>query len=33
MESWFATLKIEYFYLNRYDNFEQLNRAIGQFIH
>lgn len=33
MESWFATLKTECFYLNRYDSVEQLQRAIGQFIH
>lgn len=33
MESWFATLKTECFYLNRYDSIEQLKPAIGQFIH
>ncbi|VFR93267.1 Mobile element protein [plant metagenome] len=33
MESWFATLKTECFYLNRYDSIDQLQKAIGQFIH
>ncbi|WP_460490390.1 IS3 family transposase, partial [Bordetella tumbae] len=33
MESWFATLKTECFYLNRYDSIDQLKKAIGQFIH
>ena len=33
MESWFATLKTECFYLRRYDSIEQLQKAIGQFIH
>ena len=33
MESWFATLKTECFYLNRYDSIAQLQKAIGQFIH
>jgi len=33
MESWFATLKTECFYLNRYDNVEQLRTDIGKFIH
>ncbi|CUJ14112.1 Integrase core domain [Achromobacter kerstersii] len=32
MESWFATLKAECFYLNRYDSVEQLQKDIGQFI-
>ncbi len=32
MESWFATLKTECFYPNRYDSIEQLRKAIGQFI-
>lgn len=33
MESWFATLKTECFYLERYDSIEQLKKAIGKFIH
>lgn len=33
MESWFATLKTECFYLNCYDSVGQLQKAIGQFIH
>lgn len=33
MESWFATLKTECFYLNRYDNVAQLQKDIGRFIH
>ncbi|VGO06944.1 Mobile element protein [plant metagenome] len=33
MESWFATLKTECFYLHRYDSIEQLKKAVGQFIH
>lgn len=33
MESWFATLKTECFYMNRYNSIEQLQKAIGQFIH
>lgn len=33
MESWFATLKTECFYLNRYDSIAQLQKDITQFIH
>ena len=33
MESWFATLKTECFYLSRFDTVEQLRQALGRFIH
>lgn len=33
MESFFATLKTECFHLNRYDNIEQLQEDIRQYIH
>ena len=33
MESFFATLKTECFYLNRYNSLEQLQNDIGQYIH
>lgn len=33
MESFFGTLKSEFFYLNRYENIEQLQVGIRQYIH
>ncbi|MGP9700993.1 MULTISPECIES: IS3 family transposase [Halomonas] len=33
MESFFGTLKSEYFYLNRFDNIEQLQAGIRHYIH
>ncbi|RIY39448.1 hypothetical protein CJP73_14490 [Neopusillimonas maritima] len=33
MESFFGTLKCEYFYLNRFDSIEQLQAGIRQYIH
>ncbi|TMU22985.1 IS3 family transposase, partial [Halomonas sp. ATBC28] len=33
MESFFGTLKSEYFYLNRFDTIEQLQAGIRHYIH
>ena len=33
MESFFGTLKSEFFYLNRFDSLEQLQAGIRQYIH
>jgi transposase InsO family protein len=33
MESFFGTLKSEFFYLNRFDSVEQLQDGIDQYIH
>lgn len=33
MESFFGTLKAEYFYLNQFDTIEQLKRGIADYIH
>jgi putative transposase len=33
MESFFGTLKSEYFYLNKFDNIEQLEHGLHQYIH
>lgn len=33
MESFFGTLKSEFFYLNRFDNIEQLQNGIRRYIH
>lgn len=33
MESFFGTLKAEFFYLNEFDSIEQLQAGIGQYIH
>ena len=33
MESFFGTLKSEFFYLNRFDSIEQLQVGIRQYIH
>lgn len=33
IESFFGTLKAEYFYLNQFDNLEQLQKGIANYIH
>ena len=33
MESFFGTLKAEYFYLNQFENIEQLQKGLDQYIH
>ena len=33
MESFFGTLKSEYFYLNKFESIEQLTRGLNQYIH
>ena len=33
MESFFATLKCEYFYLNKFNSFEELRDGIWHYIH
>ena len=33
MESFFGTLKSEYFYLNKFESIEQLGRGLRQYIH
>jgi transposase InsO family protein len=33
MESFFGTLKAEFFVLNRFDSIEQLRAGIGRYIH
>jgi putative transposase len=33
MESFFGTLKSEFFYLNKFDSIEMLQAGLGQYIH
>jgi len=33
MESFFGTLKAEYFHLNRFETLEQLQRGLDRYIH
>ena len=33
MESFFGTLKSEYFYLNKFENVKELERGLQEYIH